>query len=61
MIAIQKNNTLLASIDLFSTAPAEQRKLIKKLSNRVQSVVRSNIYIIFGGSRCTLFLEVLVM
>jgi hypothetical protein len=43
MIAIQKNNTLLASIDLFSTVPAEQQALIKKLSNRVQSIVRSQL------------------
>jgi hypothetical protein len=43
MIAIQKNNTLLASIDLFSTAPAEQQALIEKLSNRVQSIVRSQL------------------
>jgi hypothetical protein len=28
MIAIQKNNSLLASIDLFSTVPAEQQELL---------------------------------
>jgi len=39
MVAIQKNNALLASIDLFSTSPDKQQELVKKLSNYVQSVV----------------------
>jgi Antibiotic biosynthesis monooxygenase len=41
MAAIQKNNALLASIDLFSTSSDQQHELTEKLSNYVQSVVRS--------------------
>jgi hypothetical protein len=33
MVAIQKNNTLLASIDLFSTTSDKQQELTEQLSN----------------------------
>lgn len=41
MVAIQKNNSLLASIDLFATTPDQQPNLIAKLSNRIQAIVQS--------------------
>lgn len=41
MVAIQKNNSLLASIDLFSTSPNQQQELVDRLSTYVQSIVKS--------------------
>ncbi|MBF2008373.1 MAG: antibiotic biosynthesis monooxygenase [Chlorogloeopsis fritschii C42_A2020_084] len=49
MVAIQKNNALLASIDLFSTSPDKQQELTEKLSNYVQSVVRSQPECVSGS------------
>lgn len=43
MVAIQKDNALLASIDLFSTSPEKQQELVKELSSHVQSVVESQL------------------
>jgi Antibiotic biosynthesis monooxygenase len=41
MVEIQKDNALLASIDLFVTDPDKQQELIEKLSSYVQSIVKS--------------------
>ncbi|MBD1852165.1 antibiotic biosynthesis monooxygenase [Leptolyngbya sp. FACHB-711] len=43
MVAIQKDNTLLASIDLFSTSLDKQQELAEQLSNYVQFVVQSQL------------------
>lgn len=42
MVAIQKNNSLLASIDLFTTSSDQQLNLVENLSNQVQSIVQSH-------------------
>jgi hypothetical protein len=49
MVAIQKNNALLASIDLFSTSLDKQQESTEKLSNYVQSVVRSQPECVSGS------------
>jgi len=49
MVAIQKNNTLLASIDLFSTSSDKQQELIQELSNHLQSLVRDQSGCVSGS------------
>jgi hypothetical protein len=49
MVSIQKNNALLASIDLFSTSPDKQQELTEELSDYVQSIVRSQPECVSGS------------
>jgi hypothetical protein len=41
MVAIQKNNSVLASIDLFATSPDQQQKTVDALSTLVQTIIQT--------------------